>query len=117
MGGLGKGVTRCTSIATVQVVDEEGLVLPYTARVVDPDEVTGEESALPPIYGLVQMAERNTFIDTRAGVLHEVPEGKEGTVIWPKGTKQRQCTMNRSGHWVLPIREQVPIPEDWPDLS
>ena len=90
LSGVGDGTKKCTWSATVHGVDRKGYVVSYTAPVIDADD-DGELSAVPPLYGLFPMAERNTFMGTRAGVLHEVPEGMEDQIIWPKGTIHRRC--------------------------
>jgi hypothetical protein len=77
MAGVGKTTEVCTHQAGVYCILQNGTVLVYTAPVIPPDSVTGEPSTLPPLYGLNSMAEKNTYMGTRNGVLAQVPDGKE----------------------------------------
>ena len=97
------GTKRCTFSATVHGVDDKGRLNSYTSRMIDSDPVAEVSSDLPALYGMDPMARRNTFVGTRQGVLHEVPAGLEGQVIWPIGTVHRQCTRAPSGHLMLPL--------------
>ena len=76
MGGVGKGVEQCTRQATRHGIIEEGAHVTYTAPVLEE-----RGTAVPALYGLDPMAERNTYVDTKSGVLHQVPEGKEHEII------------------------------------
>jgi len=107
LSGVGDGTKQCTWSATVHGVDKMGKVCSYTAPVIDPDSGTDEPSAVPPLYGLIPMAERNTFMGTRHGVLHEVPEGMEDQIVWPKGTIHRRCIKAPSGHWMIPLEDKT----------
>ena len=98
LAGVGKGQEESTDVATVRGIVQTGDVVEYQAPV-----LRGAASAVPPLYGLEPMAQRNTYVGTRSGVLHEVPIGKEHLIQWPEGTVHRQCTKARSGHWCLPV--------------
>ena len=93
-----KGQEECTDIATVRGIVQTGDVVEYQAPV-----LRGAASAVPPLYGLEPMAQRNTYFGTRSGAQHEVPFDREHSIQWPEGTVHRQCTKARSGHWCLQV--------------
>ncbi len=74
------------------------------------------------------MARENTFIGTKTGTLHMVPDGKEDEILWPMGTKHRQCIKSPSGHWMLRVsrwdkpkstsqpKHAFPVEEDNPQV-
>ena len=98
LSGVGRGQEECTHQATVPGALQEGDLATYKATVLQ-----GEAAPVPPLYGLDPMAERNTFVGTRTGYLHEVPIGMEHLIRWPQGTVHRRCVKTRSGHWCLPV--------------
>ena len=98
MGGVGQGVEQCTRQATCHGIIEEGAHVTYTAPVLEDGD-----TAVPALYGLDPMAERNTYVGTTPWVLHQVPEGREHEIVWPEGTTTLTCKKSRSGHWLLPI--------------
>ena len=103
MAGVGKTTEVCTHQAGVYCILQNGTVLIFTAPVIPPDSNTGEPSTLPPLYGLNSMAERNTYMGTRHGVLAQVPDGEEDKIQWPPGTVFLQCKKTPSGHWLLGV--------------
>ena len=98
LSGVGRGQEECTHQATVPGALQEGDLAVYKATVLQ-----GEAAPVPRLYGLEPMAERNTFVGTRTGYLHEVPIGMEHLIRWPQGTVHRRCVKTRSGHWCLPV--------------
>ena len=98
MSGVGDNAKTCTHQATITGVLPNGQVMKYSAPV-----IPGEESPVPPLYGLDSMAADNTFFDTRHGKLAMVPDGKENEIVWPKGTTFIQMVKAPSGHWLVPI--------------
>ena len=98
MSGVGKGVQQCTREALIHGVVAEGYLITYQAPVL---EESGK--AVPGLYGLDPMADRNTYVGTATGKLHMIPPGTDDQIIWPKGTKTLSCVKSRSGHWMLPI--------------
>ena len=98
MSGVGKGVQQCTREALIHGVVAEGDLITYKAPVL---EESGK--AVPGLYGLDPMADRNTYVGTATGKLHMIPPGTDDQIIWPKGTKTLSCVKSRSGHWMLPI--------------
>ena len=103
MAGVGKTTETCTHQAGVYGVSDAGDLMIYTAPVVPPDSETGAPSLLPPLYGLVSMAECNAFMGTRHGLLAQVPDGAESQIVWPPGTKFIQCRKAPSGHWLMVV--------------
>ncbi len=63
----------------------------------------GDGQAIPAIYGMDPMRDKNTFIGTKTGTLHQVPPGMENHIIWPEGTWTIQGVVSPSGHLMLPI--------------
>ncbi len=103
LSGVGNGIKKCTYSATVHGIDDKGKINSFTSPVIDKDPETGESSEVPALYGREPMAKRNTFVGTRHGFLHEVPDGKEDQIIWPPGTVHRRCEVSPSGHLMLPL--------------
>ncbi len=98
MSGVGKGAQIAHRAATIHGVVGEGDQISYSAPVLE------EEGAeVPALYGLDPMAARNTYVGTRTGRLHMIPEGKDDEIIWPKGTRVIECKKARPGHWMIPI--------------
>ena len=47
------------------------------------------------------MAAENVYMGTRNGLLALVPPEKSDEIVWPAGTRFRQCEKAPSGHWIL----------------
>jgi len=98
MSGVGQGTDKCTREALMYGVTDEGDLVSFEGPVL---EEHGTD--VPALYGLDPMASRNTYVGTRLGKLHMIPNGTDDQIIWPKGTKTIQCDKSRSGHWMVPI--------------
>ena len=103
MSGVGKGAVTCSHQATEHGVIETGELITYSPTVVPPDPVTGEPSQLPALYGLNSMAAENVYMGTKNGLMALVPDGADDQIVWPPGTRFRQCEKAPSGHWILVI--------------
>ena len=103
MSGVGKGAVTCSHQATEHGVIETGELITYSPTVVPPDPMTGEPSQLPALYGLNSMAAENVYMGTRGGLMALVPDGAEDKIVWPPGTRFRQCEKAPSGHWLMVI--------------
>ncbi len=98
LSGVGDAAKPCTTEACVPGVLRNGEKITYNAPV-----LPGDPSPIPPLYGLRAMAEENVFIGARPGTLSMVPSGKEGQIVWPKGTQHHKLQKAPSGHWMLPV--------------
>jgi hypothetical protein len=101
MSGVGTGAVTCQHQATEHGVLETGELITYSPTVVPPDPQTGKPSNLPALYGLKSMAAENVYMGTRNGLMAFVPPDKTEEIIWPVGTRFRQCEKAPSGHWIL----------------
>ena len=98
MSGVGDSTKECTHQATIHGRLADGTLVSYTAPV-----LPGQPSPVPPLYGLHSMAKDNTYFGTRSGTMAMVPDGLEKDIVWPPGTRFRQCEKAPSGHWLLVV--------------
>jgi hypothetical protein len=49
------------------------------------------------------MAAENVYMGTRGGLMALVPDGAEDKIVWPPGTRFRQCEKAPSGHCLVVI--------------
>ena len=96
LSGVGDHTKTCTHQATVHGVLETGDLVTYTAPV-----IPGAPSPIPPLYGLRSMAMENIYFGTNSGIMAMVPQGRDNEIVWPEGTRFRQCEKAPSGHWIL----------------
>jgi len=93
--GVGDKAKTCTHSATIPGMLETGERMDTTVPV-----IPGSPSP-PFLYGLKAMAEENTYMGTANGLMALVPAGCDDQIVWPQGTKFRQCRKAPSGHWIL----------------
>ena len=96
VSGVGDQAKSCEYQACVPGMLENGQEIRYIAPVIG-----GDPSPVPPLYSLECMADTNTYMGMRSGLLAMVPDGAEREIRWPQGTTFIQCKKAPSGHWLV----------------
>ena len=102
LSGIGDAAKRATHAVEIHGVLETGELITYTAPVIPPGGPQNN-SPVPPLYGLDSMARENVYFGTRNVMMAIVPDGREGEIQFPSGTRFRQCVKAPSGHWLLKV--------------
>ena len=104
VGGVGGRAEACRYQAMVPGRLSDGHPMIYCAPVV-PTDGNGNESDIPPLVGLTDMARMNVYFGTKLGTVSMVPHGEEPSIKWPEGTRHIQCEKAPSGHWLIIVSD------------
>ena len=98
VGGVGDSARACTHQAIVPGFTSAGRRIDYITPVIG-----GGSGGVPGLWGLNDMAARNTYFGTASGRLAMIPEGTDHLIQWPIGTSFTDMERAPSGDWLVII--------------
>ena len=77
----------------------DGRLISYNASVLDAVPSYPGSSAVPPLYGLIQLAGDNASFRSKIGRMYCLPDGfSVDRAEWPAGIRTLQCERAPGGH-------------------
>lgn len=98
--GVGGGTVTCSRKVNLVGAFHAGRLLAYEVPVLDITPPSPQAEGLPPLYGLSQLADDNTFFCSKTGRMHMLPDGVGvDDVKWPQQIRIIHRWLLGMEHW------------------